>query len=427
MAASAAASAKSDSSPNVRRKRTGNPGRRAGGWIAIALLALACGFVGWQVVQTSAADAFIRTNPGAAALLTPRDPRVPMSLAMIEFQATGGRIRPKARQAAIDALARAPLAEEPYFLAGMQALIEGDPARSEQLLAEARRRDPRARFVRLILLDRYLRTGKIEQATGEMTALGNLIPDAGQVLSGELARLAQTPETSRALIQALRGNPARRDDLLEYLANAGSDPNLILSIARQVPALPRTEPGAPAWQSKLVAKLVEKGQVGRAYQLWRTFSSPRAPERKDGLYDPELRGQPGMAPFNWYFPTTSAGAAERSANGLQVEFYGRENAELAGQLLTLTPGRYRLSVIAEGAADGESSKLSWKLECLQSKAVIGELVLTKVNYSPRRLGGEFSVPAQGCPAQWLRLMGTSSEFTKAQNATMRGLTLAAVR
>ena len=118
-----------------------------------------------------------------------------------------------------------------------------------------------------------------------------------------------------------------------------------------------------------------------------------------------MRGQPGMAPFNWYFPATTSGVAERSPTGLQVEFYGRDTAELAGQLLTLAPGRYRLSVIAEGAADGEGSKLSWTLECLQSKARLGELVLTKVSYSPRRLGGEFTVPAQGCPAQWLRLIG----------------------
>lgn len=411
----------------MRRSETGNASRGAGGWIAIALLALVSAFVAWQVVQTSAADAFIRKKPVAAALIAPRDPRVPMSLAMLEFQAAGGRVRPQARNAAIDALRNAPLADEPYFLAGMQSLIESDEAKAEQLLAEARRRNPRSRFARLILLDRYLRSGKIEEATGEMTALGNLIPDAGRALTGELARLVQSPATGRAMVQALRRHPAPRDDLLEYLAVAGADPNLILSIAREVPAPPRTTPGAPEWQTKLVAKMVERGQIDRAYQLWRTFSSPRAPARKDGLYDPEMRGQPGMAPFNWYFPTTTSGAAERSPTGLQVEFYGRDTAELAGQLLTLAPGHYRLSVIAEGAADGESSKLSWKLECLQSKASIGELVLTKVNYSPRRLGGEFTVPGQGCSAQWLRLMGTASEFTKAQNATMRGLTLTAAR
>jgi hypothetical protein len=374
----------------------------------------------------STVDALIRTNLGVAAVVSPRDPRVPIRMAMIEFQAAGGRVRPQTRQAVTDALVRAPLADEPIFLAAMDSLIDGDEAKADRLLGEARRRNPRLRYTRLILLDRYLRTGKIDKATGEMTALTNLIPNAGKVLTGELARLVQAPATTGALIQALRRNPAPRDSLLEHLADSGSDPNLILRIARQVPAPIGSTPGNPAWQSKLVNSLVAKGKIDGAYQLWRSFSSPRAPVKKMGIYDPEMRGLPGMGPFNWHFPATSEGAAERTASGLQVEFYGRDNAELAGQLLTLPPGRYRLSVIADGAADGESSKLSWKVECLQSKALIGELLLTKVTYSPRRFGGEFAVPPQGCSAQWLRLVGTSSEFAKAQNVTLRGVTLAAL-
>jgi hypothetical protein len=305
----------------------------------------------------------------------------------------------------------------------MDALIDGDAVRAERLLTEARRRNPRSRYVRLILLDRYLRTGKIVDATAEMNAIGNLIPNATQVLTGELARLAQTPATASALIRALKRSPEPRDPLLEHLAGSGADPDLILRIAREVPAPKQTPPGGPAWQAKLITSLVGRGQVDRAYQLWRTFSNPRASARKEGLFDPNFQGLPGLAPFNWYYPVTSAGAAERSATGLQIDYYGRDDAELAGQLLMLAPGRYRLSFVAEGAADGESSRLSWKLECLQSKASLGELMLKKVTYSPRRLAGDFAVPAQGCTGQTLRLVGTSAEFAKAQNATIRGITL----
>jgi hypothetical protein len=412
----------------VKKRKAAGAGRRgAAGWLAIALLAIASAFLAWQIIQTSAADAFIKTEPVKAAVIAPGDPRVPMTLAMLEFQAAGGKIGSRARQAAIDALPRAPLADEPFFLAGMAALIDGDEAKAEQLLREARRRNPRSRYARLILLDRYLRSGKIAEATEEMTALGNLIPDAGTVLTGELARLAQTPATSRALVRALQRNPGPRDSLLEYLAGSGADPELILRLSRDVPGPLKAPPGGAAWQAKLVAALVERGQIDRAYALWRAFSSPRAPARKDGLYDPNLQGMPGMAPFNWHFPSTAGGAAERFAGGLQVEFYGRDDAELAGQLLMLRPGRYRLSFIAEGAADGENSRLSWTVDCLPSKARLGELVLKKVDYSPRRLAGEFAVPAQGCFAQWLRLAGTSAEFTKPQNATIRNISLAAAR
>jgi hypothetical protein len=259
-----------------------------------------------------------------------------------------------------------------------------------------------------------------------MTVLGKLIPDAGDVLIAELGRLAQAPATGPAMERALRKSPAPLDSLLEYLAGANADPDLILRLSRNLPARTPAKDRA-AWQTKLIALLVARGDVDRAYQLWRTFSAARAPERKAGLYDSGLQGLPGFAPFNWYYPTTGAGVAERSRSGLEVEFYGRDDADLAGQLLMLPPGRYRFAFVAEGAADGESSKISWKVECLQSKLLLGELVLRKIDYSPRRMAGEFTIPPQGCSAQWLKLAGTATEFTKPQNATIRNIQLMAVR
>jgi hypothetical protein len=53
--------------------------------------------------------------------------------------------------------------------------------------------------------------------------------------------------------------------------------------------------------------------------------------------------------------------------------------------------------------------------------------MRKVDYSPRRYGGAFTVPAQGCSAQWLKLEGAAAEFIKPQNATIRALRLEAGR
>jgi hypothetical protein len=140
-----------------------------------------------------------------------------------------------------------------------------------------------------------------------------------------------------------------------------------------------------------------------------------------------MRGLPGMAPFNWSFPATAAGAADRSPSGLQVEYYGRDGAELTSQLLMLPPGRFRLSFIAEGAADGASSKLSWTLTCHQSKAALAEIALKNVDYSPKRIAADIVVPPQGCSAQWLKLVGAPAEFAKPQSATIRNLQLSPAR
>ena len=410
----------------MRRRRSAGPRRGAAGWLAILILTLASIFVGWLVVRTSAADALIKRRPAHAAVVAPRDPRIPISLAMLEFRAAAGTVRPETRKAAIDALERAPLEDEPFFFAAMEALVQGEDSRALELLHEVRRRNPRSRFARLILLDRYLRLGRIDEATGEMTALNNLITGAGGILIPELGRLARSPQTGRALEAALRRNPEPRDMLLEHLAQTGADPELILRLARNVPA-PRGPGTGRAWQGKLVDGLISRGDFNRAYAFWRTFSAPQAPARKVGLYDPEMRGLPGLPPFNWHFPATPAGAAERSNGTLTVEFYGRDSAMLAEQLLVLSPGRYRLLFIAEGSADGESSKLAWRIQCAPRATELGAIMLTKVAYSPKRITGEFTVPASGCPAQRLQLVGHAAEFVKPQNVTIRGLQLAGAR
>ena len=417
MAASTAASAKFSSSAIVRRKST-TPRRGAGGWLLLGIAGAASIFAGWVVVKTSAADALIDDHPALAARVAPDDPRIPLEMAMTEFTMRGGAVQPATKKKVRAALNKAPLEEEPFILAAVDALVRNDSAHAQRLLEEARRRDPRSRITRLLLLDRFLRNGRIVEATEEMTALSGLFPQANNVLVGELARLAQNRETTTALEKALQQNPSFRDFLLSHLASNNADPDLILRLARNVPAPPGTS-AAPAWQGQLVTSLAERGETDRAYQMWRTFSAPKAPERKAGIYDGKFQGFAGSGPFNWQFPASPAGVAERnSANALQVDYYGRADAELASQLIMLPPGSYRLTVRAEGDAEGEGSKLSWAVDCHRSKARVADLVLKKLTYAPRAVSVNFTVPGTGCAAQWLRLVGTAGEFPKPQNATI---------
>ena len=309
------------------------------------------------------------------------------------------------------------------MIAAVDALVRKDRQRAEQLLLAARLRNPRSDFARLLLLDTYLQRNQIIEATEEMWALSAIAPRAGDVLIGELVRLAQAPATTAALEKALQRNPQFRDRLLEQLATKKADPNLILRLAKNIPA-PAGGAGPAPWQGQLVTSLAEQGQLARAYQLWRTFSAPHAPEKKSGLYDGQFQGLPGSAPFGWHFPASTGGIAERTpARALQVGYYGRDPAELANQLLMLPPGAHRLSVRAEGDAEGEDSKLSWKVQCQPSKAEIADLTLRKLTYAPRVMIVNFTVPASGCSAQWLRLIGSPGEYPKAQNATISAVTI----
>lgn len=359
-----------------------------------------------------------------AAMVAPDHPRVRIALAMLEFRLRGGVLGEASRNSVAAAFAQAPLSEEPFFLAGVAALAKGRESDGEKLLEEARRRNPRARTARLILLDRYLRTARAAEAGVEIAVLNRLIPRAGEVLVPELARMVRDPRSGASLIRVLAHDPVMQQAVLGQLASSGADPDLILRVAGGHVATSATPEGLP-WQRLLLARLAEKGDVARAHRLWRSFAGmgPATSDEK-GLYDSQFRGLPGPPPFNWNLVTGNAGVAERiDPPGLQVEYYGRLDAEFASQLLMLSPGRYRLAFRAQGDAKGEGSHLSWNVTCVGSTAPLLRIPIAGISYSPRVLAGAFTVPARGCPGQWLRLRGAAGEFTDPQSVTISGLQL----
>lgn len=399
-----------------RRRRRAAFG--AGRVVRVAAAAAAVLFVGWWAVKISVVNALTRDNPFLVAQVAPSDPRTAMGLAMTEFALRNGRVSPAAEQRARAALGRAALSDEPFLLDGVAAAAAQDEARSEQLLSEARRRNPRGRFTRLLLLDLYLRHDRAEEAGIELAALSRLIPDTAGALVPEISRLARDPKTRAGTAKMLRRNPEIRDLALASLAGS-ADPNLVLWLAAATrsggdPAHP------PQWQSVLLGRLIGAGEVERAYQLWRSATHLPGSETSKGIYDAGFTGAPGAPPFNWELTSDSEGIAERAHGALQVDYYGRAERMLARQLLILKPGSYRLQMRAEGAAKGQGTKLVWSLACTDGKAPLVQLPLTEVNSAPRGLSANFTVPA-GCRAQWLRLDGVPGDVAAEQNATLSNL------
>jgi hypothetical protein len=403
------------------RARVRRSGFKLTGAGVARLLLVAAGSIllAWLVVRTSAVDALIRRNPIAAAAISPDNPRVKIALAMLEFKLNGGRVNEASRRGAFSALSKSPLAEDPFMLAGIDALAKGDEQKGEALLAETRRRDPRARTARLILLDRYLRSGRTQEAAVEIAVINRLVARAAEVLVPELVRMISDPATGDALISLLREDRALRNEVLNRLATAGADPDLIMRVARRT-GVERGNAPVPAWQPALLTKMVEKGDVKRASELWRSFAGIGGADSSSAPYDGSFRGLPGPAPFNWQLNSSGAGVAERTpAHSLDVEYYGRERADLASQLVMLVPGRYRLTFRAQGDASGQGSRLAWIVACSgPATAELLEAPLQRVNSSPKMMAAAFTVPASGCPAQWLRLTGIPDEFPTGQSATI---------
>jgi hypothetical protein len=417
----------------VRTRRAGRSrrsGRLSAAGVAKLLLVLGAAlYLAWWVVRISVVDAEIDENPFFAARIDPDHPRVRMELAMAEIYLRQGRASPASESAALASLAQAPLADEPFFLAGLNALVGHDDVRAERLLQEARRRNPRLRMARLLLLDRYLREGRTQEAGVEMAALSRLIADADNVLTPALARMVQDPATSVAMVPMVAHQPRLQGEVLDQLAVDGADPDLILRIASAEGR--RAGPDGP-WRRGLLENLVAKEQLPRALNLWQLFSGLPASDGPKGLYDGRFAGLPGPPPFNWNLatgaagsPLGTAGVAERIRNGgLQVEYYGRQDGDLASQLMMLRPGLYRLGFTADGDAKGDGSRLVWSVSCQSGNNQLLQLPVAGVASAVKRFAGAFRVPP-GCPAQWLRLRGVAGDVASDQNLTIHSLSIAA--
>ena len=233
MAASAAVNAKSSSLRSVKRKRRRSGGEKAGGLRIAALLLTgpAGAFVGWQAVKASAAQAWGSRNPPAAAKFAPDNPVTRIGSAMLKFSLGNGRVTPETRADAVAALNEYPLAEEPFLLEGVAALAKGNAKRGEALLEEAKRRNPRNRLARLLLLDRYLRTERARNAAAELGILTVLMPRTGEVLIPHLAKMVTDPKSAGTLRGALNNNPGLLNAVLTRLASDGASPGTILQLA----------------------------------------------------------------------------------------------------------------------------------------------------------------------------------------------------
>lgn len=374
--------------------------------------------LGWLVLTTSGARAF-PPHLGIAERLDPDRPERLYREAGREFVANRGRLSSETYDRLAAAARRDPLAADPFTFFGMRALTAGDMRRAEQLLIEARRRNPRGRITRLALLGLYLQTDRVADASAEIAVMVRLIPRSSDLLIPELARLAAAPQTGAAVVEAIGADPLMAH-VLDRLVQNGADPDLVLRLAAR--QQPRPDQGEQ-WQARLLHSMVERGQIDRARAVWRRFArveNVSAPL----IYDAEFRGQRGLVPFNWDLMASAVGSAERvSGPALEATFFGRQSGILARQLLTLSPGRYRLSMVAEGSANGQGSQLVWSLTCQPGGSALLELPVTDVSYAPKTLSGEFTVPAGGCPGQWLQLSGIAAEFPTTQSARISGLTL----
>lgn len=377
---------------------------RLSGPLRILAAALFAILAGTQVVR----QALVADGGGRSELarnLWPSHPSVTTSLLMAEVgrAAARGQRPAEGTLELVDQLAqRAPFAPEPYLLHGAIALRGSDYARAEDLLLQARKREPRSAAARYLLADLYLRSGRPEAGLSEMVILTRLMPAASAQLVPALAQFAATPGALERLRSLLRTYPDLKPRLLFELASDRRNADLILALA----ASGVVEHPDLDWKQRLLSRLVEDGAYAKAYTTWATFAG--IPNRPPGLFNPEFRPSDAPKPFNWDLARGAGGVVEGRDGSLHVLYFGRDDLVIARQTLALRPGTYRLSMQVSGTLP-DSSKITWVAACVGGDTPLLELPLAKQAGS-NLVSGPFTVPGQRCEAQQLELRAQGAEI-----------------
>lgn len=279
----------------------------------------------------------------------------------------------------------APLASEPFLVAGAASQFRDELAKAEALYAAARSRNPRSSAARFLLADLYLRTGRPEAGLAELLALSRLKPGAAGPLGPGLAAYARQPGAVSVLGPLIRSDPSVRQAMLIELAQDPANVDLVLRLA------PRRAAGEPIrpWEGLLIEGLVGTSQLARAEEVWSRLTG----RRRDGAINDSgfAVGQP-LAPFDWAYYAGPAGVVEAARGaGLDVIHYGREPMIAARQLARLSSGRHVL--LSRSSTAPATTHMAWRIVCADGP---------EVARLPVGRPAPFSIPAN-CPAQWISL------------------------
>ena len=254
------------------------------------------------------------------------------------------------------------------------------------------------------------------------------------------------PDALALFDRSLRVEDSLRPVLFPILANALSDPVIAKAAVPIFEARPvwarffvkyamNEADGAPALgalslQSKdggvleeretqnLVAKLAREGDPALAARIYRRFG----PSSDGGLVnDPGFRHEQRWPPFDWERsrnPDVAIFAAAKG--GIEFTVDDAEDVSIARQLLTLSPGRYRVASrarLAEG--EGGQVKPSLRISCGgdEEQPLLKSAFFDGAN---GKIDTGFAVPG-GCAYQWLELHASGAR--RPQPATVDSIVI----
>ena len=391
--------------------------RSARGIVAALILIVAAAFVGFLCFRAAAVRTLPASSPGIAQIAG-HDPDVVLDEATTALVKQHGILDPAMLDRVRRAAQAAPLDARAYLVLGHQQILDREPQRAVLTLERGQRLDPREQLIHLLLADRYLRTARFADAAAQFAVMARLGSEGP--IAPAMAQMSVAPDTRDAVRRVLSEDPQLERDVLFKLAGSNVAPATIFAIAS--PTARRNAGAKDGWGGTLVSRLVAHGQFAEARRVWQHVYGLSDAAIAAPLFNPGFQKLAATPPFNWLLTADSLGAADPRGGSLSIDYYGRDNGELASQLLVLAPGPYRFAFTVDGTKTNGGPNLVWSLRCASGATTDLMRVTATGSGAPRRVVSGFTVPS-GCPAQRLVLTGEAGDFPATVTVTLRDLAL----
>jgi len=393
------------SAPDSRRAG-GVPSAAARNWAPYVVVVLVI-WLAWQIVvallvQRAPVETAVRVAPSSAQVLS--------RAAESELVAD----RPdQARVLAALALRAAPFDVRALRVLGLVTARTDEDA-ADPLLTLAGNWSLRDDPSHAWLMNRRLRQGDYAGAFGHADVLArrraDLRPGVFRLFT---AAATADPRAIGPLVARVRPSPNWR---LEYLGTLRADPRGVPAVQAALALGLQPGPGALT-DLELEAIYLDWAEAGRLAGLAALRSRLRRPAPAL-LHDGEFSSPPAPRPFRWVLgeaPGLLATFSEKPDDvedqALFVETDGFDLKSVASQLLFLPAGPHTVGGDFRFDAGGTSEILEWGVRCVESGAMLSAWRPVAAGDASdwARGGMAFTVPQQGCTAQWLTLISRPGE------------------
>ncbi|MDD3651624.1 hypothetical protein [Immundisolibacter sp.] len=373
-------------------------------WWLAPLLALAA----WRILTLGLADHYADDQPERALRWRPDHPQALIRAAeqALDNPADLDRASALARRAA----SANPLDGRPYRILGAVAEQRGDTDRATQLYTLAARHSPRDLPSLAWLMRHHLLEGRIDEGLTYLDAQLRVRPDLAGTLFPTLIAALDAAGGQLPLARTLASKPPWRAGFLPRLARDARSIDAVSAVFEQLAATPGGLTDTE--RSAYVERLVRDHRWQQARRVWAAGLPAERRPNGELVFDGGFEQPAGGYGFGWRLDRIAgasvellAGPGVSGSRALYVEFQNsRVSFAHVRQLLTLTPGHYRLAARYRLDSLRNERGLTWTLQCAETPSARLGASQRLAGSSPwSTLELDFDVPAENCGAQWLRL------------------------